>query len=230
MTTRFRFLVSALLGAAALSVAVPCALAQAPAVPSHPAVKVVNDYLGMILTRQWKKSADIVDEASMRTLKDDYVGRIKQSRTMDDEESMVRRVGKSTVEEVDKMSPREWYSAYNDGLRQKYQVEDDKLAEIRKTISLKTLSIAEDEGGKLVHILVKATYSTGDAHVERLDLTTLRNNGGKWQVVLDGQAPKITPLKSDAGPAGPSSVDPVKPTGPKTAPKPPATTKPKRPA
>jgi len=234
MTSRFRILLSALLGVAALTTAVPSALAQTPAT-DHPAVKVVNDYLGMILTRQWKKSADIVDDASMKVLKDDYVGRTKLARTIDDEEAMVKRVGKSTLEEVEKMSPREWYAAYNDGLRQKYQVEDDKLAEIRRTIKLKTMSIAEDEGGKVVHILVKATYSTGEAAIERLDLTTLRNNAGKWQVVLDGQSPKITPLNGGAGPVRPAAdpvrpaSDPVKPaTPPKTAPKP-NNTKPKRP-
>jgi hypothetical protein len=222
---------TALLGIAALTIAAPHAVAQAPA-GDHPAVKVVNDYLAMILTRQWKKSADIVDDASIKTLKDDYVGRIKQARTIDDEEAMVRRVGKATVEEVAKMTPREWYSAYNDGLRERYQLSDEKLAEIRKTISLKTMSIAEDDGGKLVHILVKATYSTGDASVERLDLTTVKNNGGKWQIVLDGQAPRITPLKPGA--AAPPVIDPVKPTTPKVVPKvpspKPAGTKPKRPA
>ena len=220
MTTRFRILVSTLLGVAALTVAVPTASAQAPAV-DHPAVKVVNEYLNQILTRQWKKSADIVDEASMKVLKDDYVARIKQARTMDDEEAMVKRVGKASLEEVTKMSPREWYSAYNDGLRERYNVPEERLAEIRRTIKLKTMSVAEDEGGRMVHILVKASYSTGEAAVERLDLTTLRNNGGKWQVVLDGQAPKITPLNGGAAPAGPAPVDPVKP-----APAPPKTTKP----
>jgi hypothetical protein len=228
MTSPLRIFISALLGAAALAAAAPRAIAQAPApAANHPAVKVVNDYLGMILTRQWKKSADIVDDASIKTLKDDYVGRIKQARTIDDEEAMVRRVGKATLEEVEKMSAREWYAAYNDGLRERYKVEEEKLAEIRKTISLKTMSIAEDEGGKVVHILVKASYSTGDTAIERLDLTTLRNNGGKWQVVLDGQSPKITALKP-GGSAAPAPVDPVKPAAPKTAPKPP--TKPKRPA
>ena len=214
MTSRFRILVSALLGAAALSTAVPSAMAQ---VTDHPAVKVVNEYLGMILTRQWKKSADIVDDSSMKVLKDDYVGRMKLARTIDDEEAMLKRVGKTKLEEVEKMSPREWYAAYNDGLRQKYEVSEEKLAEIRKSIKLKTLSVAEDEGGKVVHILVKASYSTGENAIERLDLTTLRNNAGKWQVVLDGQAPKITPLNGAAAPAAPPVVDPVKPaTPPKT--------------
>lgn len=233
MTTRLRLLVSALLGAAALSAAVPCAVAQTPAAAAadHPAVKVVNDYLSMILTRQWKKSADIVDEASMKVLKDDYVGRIKQARTMDEEEAMVQRVGKRSLEEVAKMSPREWYSAYNDGLRERYQVADEKLVKIRETIKLRTMSIAEDDGGKVVHVLVKATYSTGEAAVERLDLTTLRNNAGKWQVVLDGQSPKITPLNPNgAGPATPPVVDPVsKPATPPKSTKPSNSTKPKRP-
>ena len=225
MTNRIRLLASAFLGAALLLTAPPRAVAQAA--PDHPAIKVVQEYLSMILTRQWQKSTDIVDESSIKTLQTDYVERVKQARTIDEEEAMLRRVGKATLEEVAKMPAREWYSAFNEGLKAQYKLEDEKLAEIRQSITLKTLSIASDDDGKLVHVLVKASYSTGEARIERLDLTTLRNNGGKWQVVLDGQSPKVTQLKPAAAPA-PAPKPPAPAPAPKVTPKP--ATKPKRPA
>lgn len=217
MISRFCFLVLTLLTAAAFTAGLPRAAAQTADPAEHPAAKVVKDYLAMIITRQWKKSADIVDEQSMVVLHRDYVERTKKSRTMDEEESMVRRVGKSTVEEVAQMKPREFYAAFHDGLQVSYKVEEAKLDVIRKTITMKVLSVAQ-ETDRLAHVLVRAKYSTGENNIERLELVSLLKNGEKWQVALNEQAPKATPAEGAAGgdtPAGPGNpVDPVTPVKP----------------
>lgn len=213
MTSRFRLLVLALSTAACMA-GVPRAGAQATAVADpaeHPAAKVVREYLSMIITRQWKKSADIVDEQSMVVLHKDYVARTEKARTMDEEESMVRRVGKSTIEEVAQMKPREFYTAFHEGLQVSYKVEDAKLDVIRKTITMKVLSVVE-ETERLAHVLVRAKYSTGEADIERLELVSLLKNGGKWQVALNEQAPKAKRLDGAEGGAKPA--DPAKPSDP----------------
>ena len=229
MTSRFRFLVLTLFTAATLSAGVPRAAAQAADPEQHPAAKVVRDYLGMIITRQWKKSVDIVDDNSMKVLHGDYVDRLAHAPTMDEEEGMVRRVGKSTIEEVKQMKPREFYTAFHEGLQERYKVEEDKLEIIRKTITMKVLSVAE-ETPSLAHVLVRAKYSTGERLVERLELVSLVKPRDKWLVALNEQAPKSKAL--DGSPADPASpgkpaVDPVKPVKP--VPGKPATTKPKKP-
>jgi hypothetical protein len=212
--SRFRHLLLTLACGAAFTVAAPRASAQQAADPeAHPASKVVHEYLGMILSRQWNGSANIVDEASMEGLKADYVARIKQARTMDDEEAMVRRVGKSTLDEVEAMKPRDFYTAYHDGLQERYKVDEPTLELIRKSLSIKLLSLAQ-ESDRLVHVLVRTKHSNGKVMIENLELVSLVKNGDKWQVALNEQAPKLTPVNGAAAPkAGPAApaADPVKP-------------------
>ena len=230
---RLRHFLLSLAGAAVLFTGSPAsAQADAAALEAHPAGKVVREYLGMILGRQWNKSADIVDAASLKGLQEDYVMRLKGARTIDDEEAMTQRVGKATIEEVAKMTPREFYTAYHSGLQERYKVTDEVLETIRKSLDIRLLSIAEEEP-KLVHVLVRTKHSNGKARVENLELISLRKNGEKWQVALNEQAPRAIPLDGSAtapGPAAPAAVDPVKkpaPTKPAPAGTKPSTTKPK---
>ncbi len=211
------------MGAAVFSTTAPRVLAQQAADPeAHPAAKVVHDYLGMILARQWKGSSDIVDESSMKGLQDDYIARISRAPTMDDEESMVRRVGKGSLDEVRAMKPREFYTAYHEGLQERYKVDENILEIIRKSLTIKLLSVAE-EGPKTVHILVRTKHSNGKVIIENLELVSLVKIGDKWKVALNEQSPKVTPVEGAApAPKGPA-VDPVKPAAKpaaKPAPKP----------
>lgn len=218
MISRFRFLLAALTGAALLTAGMPRAAAQAVDPETHPAGKVVKEYLAMIITRQWKKSADIVDSKSMEVLHKDYVERIDKAPTMDEEDNLIRRVGKFKAEEVAKMTPREFYTAFHEGLQERFKVEEAKLEMIRKSITIKLLSLAQ-EGDRTVHILVRAKYSTGEHNIERLELVSLLKNGEKWQVALNEQAPKATPVEGAPGNSTPPdpvkpAADPVKPSAP----------------
>lgn len=225
MISRCRFLVISLFGVALLNGSMPRAAAQAVDPETHPASKVVSEYLTMILARQWNKSADIVDTASLKGLQEDYLKRIGAAPTMDDEENMVRRVGKGSVEEVKGMTPREFYTAYHAGLQERYKVDEEVLKTIRDTLTIKQLSLAQ-EGDRTVHILVRTKHSNAKVMIENLELVSLVKNGDKWQVALNEQAPKVTPLAGAAGgtkaPDPGKLADPVKPaTDPvKPAPKP----------
>ena len=224
MTTRLLSPLVALLAAAVLPGTVSGVYAQAPAAAAatpapgteHPAYKVVQEYLEMVLTRQWSKGKGVVDEDSLKVAMEDYLRAIKRAPTIEAEEGMIRRVGKATIEEVMAMSPRDWYIAYNSSMK---EIPPEMLTEMRRTIKLKPLSAAEDESAKLAFFLVKADFENGENHYERYDMITLRNKDGKWMVLLDGMPPKITPLKPGAVPATPPAADPLGP-GPKPAPKP----------
>lgn len=227
MTNRFRPLLCALLaigfaGAPRLS-------AQTADLESHPAVKAVNDYLGMIFTRQWDRGVDVVDQESVRRYFNDYVKRVASARTLDEEETLLHRVGKEKLEDLRKMAPADWYAAYNSGLSKEHKLGEERQAEVRRTLKMKTIGVVPD-GESLVHVLTRANFSNGEVNIEHMEMTTLRKNEGKWRVVIDGREPKVTPLEGAAKPgAAPAPAtapaDPVKPA-PKPAPKPP-TTKPK---
>jgi hypothetical protein len=170
----------------------------------------VQQYLEMILLRQYDKSADIMDEKSLASLQAEYVERIRRAPTMDDEDLMIRRLGKSTANEVAAMKPRDFYTAYNTGLQQEHVVSDEVLAIVRKTLNFKVLSVAQ-ETDKTVHVLVRTKHSNGKVLFESLDLISLVKNGEKWQIAPNQQAPKVTPLD---GAGGAKSVDPVRSTDP----------------
>src|SRR5213083_3507106 len=98
----------------------------------------------MILLREYNKSAEIMDEGSLAVLQKEYVERIKHAPTMDDEEAMIRRVRASTVDEVAQMKPRAFYTAYNIGLQEQHAVPEEALAIVRKTLTFRWLSVAQE--------------------------------------------------------------------------------------
>lgn len=221
MISRVQFLLLTLTGSIALTASAPVAIAQQVADPeSHPAAKVVHEYLAMILARQWKGSADIVDESSMKGLQDDYIARISKAPTMDDEENMVRRVGKGSLDEVKAMKPREFYTAYHEGLQDRYKVDEAVLAVIRSSLKITLLSVAQ-EGDKTVHVLVRTKHSNGKVNIENLELVSLIKSGEKWKVALNEQAPKVSPVDGAAPASKAQAIDPVvKPAAKPAAPKP----------
>ncbi|HWB04421.1 MAG TPA: hypothetical protein VG796_15435 [Verrucomicrobiales bacterium] len=228
MTSRLRIVLLSLLGTAALATAAPQAGAQAADPASHPACKVVEEYLRMILLREYKQSANIMDENALAALQSEYVQRIKQAPTMEDEENMIRRLGKSTAQEIAAMKPREFYTAYNTGLQKEHQVSDEVLAIVRKTLNFKVLSVAQEDE-KTVHILVRTKHENGKVRFESLDLISLLKNGDKWLIAPNQQAPKVTKLDGSAAAEPPKAVDPVKkPVDPVKPAAPPKSNGPKR--
>jgi hypothetical protein len=228
MTSRLRTVLLSLLGTAILSAAAPQAQAQTPPPASHPACKVVEEYLRMILLREYKQSANIMDESALAALQSEYVERTKHAPTMDDEENMIRRLGKNTLDEVAAMKPREFYTAYNVGLQKEHQVSDEVLAIVRKTLDFKVLSVAQEDE-KTVHVLVRTKHENGKVRFESLDLISLRKNGDKWLIAPNQQAPKVTKLDGTGAADAPKAVDPVrKPADPVKPAAPPKTNGPKR--
>jgi hypothetical protein len=225
MISRFRFHLLALVSAAALSAGAPRALSQTGDLESHPASKVVRQYLGLLLARQYDKSAEMMDEKSLSVLQRDYVSRIKNAPTMDDEEQMVRRLHKENVEQIEKMKPRDFYTAYNMGVQEQHPVPPEALEKVKKSLVFKVLSVAQEDE-KTVHVLVRTKHSNGKVNFESLDLISLLKNGDKWQVAPNQQVPKITPIEGGAGDSEPAAADPVKKPATADPVKPPANPKP----
>ena len=197
-----------------------------PKVIAHPASKVVKDYLQLVLERDWNKAATLVQLESLQQLHADFLQRLKKAPTMDDELMLTKRVGKETYTDVEKMAPIAFYTAYHEGLQERWKVSPEVIRKVRASLTVRLLSIGEEDGSH-VHILVLTNHSTDKALIENLELISLIKKDGSWKVALNGQEPRITPLDSALAPAPPlgsketpKSIDPVKP-----APKPPAKSK-----
>ena len=200
---RFSHSFAVLVGVVALLGAVPSALAQQSSaqITKHPAAKVVQDYLRLALGRNWAASAKLIEPESLTNLRDSYVRRIKRpGTTVDEELGMVRKLGKSDVTEVEKMSPTAFYAAYNTALQSKYHLTEDVLKLISKSLELRLLSIAL-EGEELAHIVVRTSHRDNRNHVSNLELVSLRKVRDKWMVALNEQIPVIIPL---------DEIDPVR--------------------
>jgi hypothetical protein len=209
-----------------------------PKVIAHPASKVVRDYLQLVLQREWTKSAGLVEPNSLKQLHQDFLRRLKAAPTMDDEAEMTRRVGKQTYTEVENMAPVAFYTAYHEGIQERWKVSPEVIKKVRDSLKVRLLSIGEEDADH-VHILVRTKHSNDKAIIENLELISLTKMDGAWKVALNEQAPKITPLDSalppdspDAKPApekpaDPPAAGPAPKTAPKPAPK--ATPAPKKP-
>ena len=188
-----------------------------PKVTTHPASKVVRDYLQLVLQREWNKSAALVEPNSLKQLHSDFLQRLKKAPTMDDEQEMTRRVGKQTYTEVESMAPVSFYTAYHEGIQERWKVSPEVIKKVRDSLTVRLLSIGEEDAAH-VHILVRTKHSNDKAIIENLELISLIKVDGSWKVALNEQAPKITPLDSALAPAppttksGPKTIDPVKPT------------------
>ncbi|MES2707566.1 MAG: hypothetical protein V4726_13295 [Verrucomicrobiota bacterium] len=198
----------------------PLTAAESAKLEGNPAAKVVKEYLQLMLQREWVKSAALVEPASLTQLLADYVKRLKAAPTMDDEEEMIRRAGKKTLEEVAAMPPADFYAAYHQGIQERYKVPPEVIKKVRESLVLKVLSIAQEDDSH-VHVLVRTKHSNDKAIFESLELVSLVKVGDAWKVGLNEQAPRVTPLEG-AGAPSPAAAD-----KPAEAPKPAAPVKPK---
>lgn len=188
-----------------------------PKVTAHPASKVVRDYLQLVLQREWNKSATLVEPTSLKQLHADFLQRLKKAPTMDDEAEMTRRVGKESYDQVKDMAPVAFYTAYHEGIQERWKVSPEVIKKVRDSLTVRLLSIGEEDASH-VHILVRTKHSNDKALIENLELISLIKIDGAWKVALNEQAPKITPLDSALAPAPPTAAketskpqDPVKP-------------------
>lgn len=195
-----------------------------PKVTAHPASKVVKDYLQLVLQREWSKSANLVETKSLKQLHADFLSRLKAAPTMDDEQEMTRRVGKESFTEVETMAPIAFYTAYHEGIQERWKVSPEVVKKVRDSLTVRLLSIGEEDATH-VHILVRTKHANDRAIIENLELISLIKIEGLWKVALNEQAPRITPFDIALPPGPPASqpkvTDPVKPaTPPATKPKP----------
>ena len=178
----------------------------------HPAVLVVKDYLKCMLEQNWTGSSALVEPKSLSDLRDDYVKRVKNTASLDEEKMVVEKFKVERLEDIEKMSGTDFYIAYHRLLKERAPVEPAVLKKVRDSMKLRILSVAM-ENENLCHILVRTKHNNDRVTVESLEVLSMVKLGGKWVVGLNEQTPKITPLQA----AGAGTTE--TPTEPATKPK-----------
>jgi hypothetical protein len=204
-----RSILLTIFSAVAVSLAQPVSAQEkaAPSLESHPAVMVVKEYLKHMLAQDWEKSSMLVEEESMRTLRDDYVKRMKRSATLDEEKDIVAKFKVKYLEDLEKMAPRDFYVNYHRILKERHNVPDEVIQKVRTSMQMKVISVGT-ESESLAHVLVRTKHSNDRATIENLELISLIKTGEKWFVGLNEQVPRITPLPGAANDAAPPEGTP----------------------
>ncbi len=194
-----------------------------PEFDNNPAVKVVKEYLKCMLEQDWSGSSKLVEPKSLEDLRDDYVKRVKNTASLDEEKMVVEKFKVSRLEDIEKQSGAEFYIAYHRLLKERTPVEPAVLKKVRDSMKLRILSVAM-ETDKLCHILVRTKHNNDRVNVESIEVLSMVKLGDKWMVGLNEQTPKITPLETPPTPAADPQKEAPKPAGTKLEPTKPATT------
>ena len=168
------------------------------AINQHPATLVTFDYLRNAMGQDWRKAGALMEPASLETLKERYIVRIKASATLDDEIALVRRLDCSNLGEVQKLDTQEFYVRYHEGIQKRFNIDQEKLKKILDSLGVKVLSLAEEtvNSKEYCHILVRTRHSNGDKQISALDLVSLLKVDGKWKVTTTAQEPVVKSLKA----------------------------------
>ncbi len=195
-------------------------------VENHPAVKVVKEYLKCMLEQNWTGSAKLVETKSLEDLRDDYVKRVKSTASLDEERMVVEKFKVKQLEDIEKLSGVDFYIAYHRLLKERAPVEPAVLKKVRDSMKLRILSLAL-ENEKLCHILVRTKHANDRVNVESLEVLSMVKVGENWQVGLNEQTPKLTPIDGSAadGTATAAPPPPEPTTKPTSKPTPTTTNK-----
>ncbi len=166
------------------------------ALEAHPAVKVVKEYNNSILSEAWEKASQLIETASLETLRDDYVDNAKRPGIMslDDEKTLLEKFAVKDLEDIKKVNPRKFYATYHNLVKEKKKIPADLITKVKDSMKLSILGVVEEKELGKVHVLVRSRHENGRAMVENMELVSLVNEGGKWVVGLNEQTAKVTQL------------------------------------
>lgn len=161
---------------------------------SHPASQVVIRFLRESVKRDYLAAAQLIEPASLKQLQEDYLARVKNPNLpFDQVQGLLREVGVEDEADIPKMSPEEFYAAYNRGIQRRHNITAEASKRLADTLEIKLLSVAE-EGPDLVHLVVRTEHKTERHLVRSLEIVSLVRVDGTWMIALGEQKPKFIPL------------------------------------
>ncbi len=170
---------------------------------SHKAYQRVVSYLTYAMGQDWPKSAALIEENSLKNLRDRFIGRIMKARTVQEELDMCRALNCSNLAEVKKLDPTTFYISYHQGIQKAYKVSAEKLKMIMESKEVKLISLGEEShaGKDFAHVLVRTRHKNGDKFVSSLELVSMMKVDGVWLVTMEAQKPTVTDDKGTAAAA-----------------------------
>ncbi|MFT5109323.1 MAG: hypothetical protein ACI9UA_004970, partial [Pseudoalteromonas tetraodonis] len=167
---------------------------------SHKAYQRVVSYLTYAMGQDWPKSAALIEENSLKNLRDRFVGRISRARTVQEELDMCRALDCTNLDEVKTLDPTTFYIRYHEGIQKSYEVSKEKLAMIMQTKEVKLVSLAEEihDGKSYSHVLVRTRHQNGDKLISSLELVSMLDVDGDWLVTMEAQKPTVSAVDSSA--------------------------------
>lgn len=182
--------------ASALATVLPVHAENLPA--SHPTAALVKKYLEAVVKQDWKTASGMLLPSSLERRRIQMIAAVKNSATMTEEAAKLSLLGVKDIKDLEKMTPQEAYVADRDAVHKRMKVSDDAIKKKQETLQINVLGLIAEDGGKIVHALVRTKQDTTDVNIEELLLISLaqdKDDKDKWLIVPDMQQPITTPLK-----------------------------------
>ena len=185
---------------------------QAPAenLPAdHPANALVKQYLENVAKQDWKTVSSMLQPTFLERRRLSLINNVKNSETMSMEAAKLAMLGVKDVKELEKMTPQEAFIADREAVHKRMKVSPEDLKKKQESLQINVLGLVPEDGGKIVHALVRTSQDTTKVKIDELLLVSLiqdKEDAKKWHIVPDMQQPIATELgtnKPAVAPAAP---------------------------
>lgn len=167
----------------------------------HPTAAIVKQYLEAVVKQDWKTAADMLLPVSLERRRTQMIASIKNSNTMTEEAAKLNMLGVKDTGELEKMTPQQAYVADREAVHQRMKISPENLKRKQETLKITILGLVSEEGGKIIHAVVRTKQDTTEVTIEELlliSLTVDKADAKKWHIVPDMQQAITTPLAAAA--------------------------------
>lgn len=186
----------------ALAISLPAPAENLPA--DHPASGLVKSYLETVAKQDWKTVSAMLQPTFLERRRLSLINNVKNSETMSVEATKLAMLGVKDIKDLEKMTPQEAFIADREAVHKRMKVSPEDLKKKQETLQINVLGLVPEDGGKIVHALIRTTQDTTKVKIEELLLVSLvqdKEDSKKWFIVPDMQQPIATEIGGAAKPA-----------------------------
>jgi hypothetical protein len=172
---------------------------QAATLPEdHPTAGLVKKYIEAVVNQDWTTCAEMLMPASLELHKNQIIEAIKRSPTISAEAAALGILGLKDIRDLEKLTPKEVYIADRKAVYKRLDMKPEVLKRKQETLKINILGLVPEDGGKIIHALVRTSQDTQDTNLAELILLSViqdKDDAKKWLINPDMQKPLSTPLK-----------------------------------
>jgi hypothetical protein len=179
----------------ALAISLPAPAENLPA--DHPATALVKSYLETVAKQDWKTVSAMLQPTFLERRRLSLINNVKNSETMSVEATKLAMLGVKDIKDLEKMTPQEAFIADREAVHKRMKVSPEDLKKKQDTLKINVLGLVPEDGGKIVHSLIRTTQDTTKVKIEELLLVSLvqdKEDSKKWFIVPDMQQPIATEI------------------------------------